>query len=163
MGGAKRYVACSLSLRPLWALCDFGYKRRPIIALEGFGDYLYPGIGIIWVKCNCQSLPHSHPRYVHQQWTGPSNKERFDGSVSYWIGWVSGLLHTQKSQAKVTCFTVLLSPSSEKAFGLTFHSASFPWWVESGKLLVSIFGPQGLEPCPPFYTSLCSLSQSPIS
>ena len=113
------------------------------------------------MKCNCQSLPHSHPRYVHQQWIGLSNKGRFDGSVSYWTEWVSGLLYPQKSQAKVSCFTVLLSPFSEKAFGLTFHSASFPWWVASDKLLVSILGTQGLEPYPPFYTSLCFLSHSP--
>ena len=113
-------------------------------------------MGIIWVKCDFQSLPYSHRRYVHQRWTGLSNKGRLDGSMSYWIGWISGLLYTQKSQAKVICFTVLLSPFSEKAFGLTLHSASFPWWVAADKLLVSIFGPQRLEPYLPFIPACVS-------
>ena len=89
-------------------------STHPVKISTNTRRYLYPDHGGIWVKSNCQSSPG----YVPWRWIGLSN----EGG----IGWVCGLLWAHKSQASVTCFTVLLSPFPEKTFCTKSHSASLP-------------------------------------
>lgn len=92
---------------------------HPVKVLMDTERYFYPDCGGIWVKFNCQSSPRS----VHRCWTGLSNEPG--------IAWACRLLQGYKSQARVTCFIVPLSPFTEKVLSIKFHSALLPQVVAS--------------------------------